>query len=137
MKEKKIKVYIASPYTKGRMPDNVRRQLQAKQILMDYGFVPFAPLDNHFSEIYSTRPEEEWYQWDLEWLSVCDILIRIRPIINGEELPSIGSDGEEKLANELNILCFSFNTLKEVEEWAKNSDKKSLWKQIYTLKEIQ
>jgi len=56
---KKQKVYICSPYTNGWMPDNVRLQLEAKHILLDYGFIPFSPLENHFAEIYKHRKEGE------------------------------------------------------------------------------
>ena len=41
------------------MPDNVRLQLEAKHILLDYGFIPFSPLENHFAEIYKHRKEGE------------------------------------------------------------------------------
>ncbi len=124
---KKIKVYIASPYTLGWQPDNVRRQLEAKHILLDYGFIPFAPLENHFSEIHRHRDDNEWFEWDLEWLKVCDVLIRIKPIIEGQELKSTGSDIEQQTAIDENILVYTFNSLKELEKWCKKSKKQLIW----------
>lgn len=121
----KIKLYIASPYTNGWMPDNVRLQLEAKDILMNYGFVPFAPLVNHFSEIYKHRKENEWLEWDIEWLKTCDILVRIRSKRNGLEIPSPGSDKETLTARENNILIVELETLEELELWAKNFKYKS------------
>lgn len=116
----KTRVYIASCYTNGWMPDNVRRQIEAKHILMDYGFVPFAPLENHYSEILKHRPEHEWFQWDLEWLGVCNILVRIRVFDkNGDEIPSTGSDKEMQFAREHGITIYEFKDLGELESWCK------------------
>jgi nucleoside 2-deoxyribosyltransferase len=125
---KKLKVYIASPYTHGSAAINVGRQIKAKHILMDYGFVPFAPLESHFGEIMRARTEHEWLQWELEWLDVCDILVRIRPVDkDGIEIVSTGSDGESDRAAELKIPSFSFRNLEELEEWAKEVNKENLW----------
>jgi len=123
---KKLKVYIASAYSNGWMPDNVRRQIEAKHILMDYGFIPFAPLENHFSEIFKHRKESDWMEWDLEWLKVCDILIRIRSYENNNEVISPGSDKEMEIAKQNDILIFQFNSLKDLEHWAKHFNKNQL-----------
>lgn len=117
---KKYKVYIASPYTNGWMPDNVRLQLQAKHILLDYGFIPFAPLENHFAEIFQARKDKEWLNWDLEWLKVCDIVIRLHTYVNDVELPSPGSDIEIQTAKDNNIPVRDFKSIKELSEWALN-----------------
>ena len=120
----KLKVYIASPYTNGWTSTNVRRQLEAKHILMDHGFCPFAPLENYFAEIHRGRSEGEWMEWDLAWLKVCDILIRLRPDDDkGVEIPSPGSDLEVKTAKEEGLLVFDFKTLEELKKWAKSIDK--------------
>jgi len=117
----KLKVYIASPYTNGWTATNVSRQLKAKHILMDNGFCPFAPLENHYAEIFQHRSEHEWFEWDLEWLKVCDILVRIRPNdANGNEIPSPGSDQEVETALENGIEVHQFKTLDELKEWAEN-----------------
>lgn len=124
----KLRVYIASPYTNGWQADNVRRQFDAQHILMDEGFTAFAPLTNHFSEIYRKRSEHEWFQWDLEWLRVCHILVRIRVFdSDGNETPSTGADEEMRNAKEWGIPCFEFKCLDELKTWAKNVDKKELF----------
>ena len=120
----KKRVYIASPYSNGWQSQNVRRQLDAFDILFNNGFVPFAPLLDHFLEIYHHRPEKDWYDWDLEWLKMCDIMVRIRPLNeNGEEIPSVGADNEEKKANEWGIPVYTFKNLEELETWAKENIK--------------
>jgi nucleoside 2-deoxyribosyltransferase len=124
---RKIKVYIASSYTNGWMPDNVRRQLEAKHILLDYGFIPFAPLETHFAEIYRHRPEHDWFQWDLEWLSVCDIIVRIRAFDSeGNQIISNGSDQEMDFARQKGITVYDFNDLTELRDWAKEMNLKNL-----------
>jgi len=102
------------------MPDNVRLQLEAKHILLDYGFIPFSPLENHFAEIYKHRKEGEWLEWDLEWLKVCDILVRIRSSHKDLEISSPGSDIETKFALKNSIKVFEFKNLEELKVWAKD-----------------
>jgi hypothetical protein len=117
---KKYKVYIASPYTNGWMPDNVRLQLEAKHILLEYGFIPFAPLENHFCEIYKHRGEVDWLNWDLEWLKVCDIVVRLHTKKDNVDIPSPGCDKEELTAKNNKIKMLHFNDLNELENWARS-----------------
>jgi len=100
-----IKVYIASPYTKGDVAQNVKLQLDTFAELMDLGFLPFAPLYSHFQHMAHPRPYDAWIKLDLEWVKVCDCVIRL----GGE---SFGADGEVKYATELNKNVFySINEL--------------------------
>lgn len=94
-----IKVYIASPYTKGDVAVNVRTQLDMADQLMNLGFAPFAPLYSHFQHMHKPRPYEDWIKIDLEWVKVCDCVLRLR----GE---SAGADGEVKFANDNKIPVF-------------------------------
>lgn len=92
--EKKLKVYIASPYTKGDMAVNVKNQIDCVDVLMSLGVVPFAPLYSHFQHMVHPRPYQDWIDIDLEWVSVCDCLLRLP----GE---SIGADNEIDIARVL------------------------------------
>ena len=94
-----IKVYIASPYTKGDVAVNVKRQLDCANTLMDLGLAPFAPLYSHFQHMAHPRPYEDWVKIDLEWVKVCDCVLRLE----GE---SSGADGEVKFAEQLSIPVF-------------------------------
>jgi hypothetical protein len=93
----KIKVYIASPYTKGDVAVNVRRQLDAANELMDLGFAPFVPLYSHFQHLVHPRPYQDWVDIDLEWVPSCDVLLRLP----GE---SAGADGEVACADRFGLL---------------------------------
>ena len=95
-----IKVYIASPYTKGDVAVNVKRQIDCADTLMDFGFAPFAPLYSHFQHMVHPRPYEDWTKIDLEWVKVCDCLLRL----DGE---SIRADDEVRFAKELGIPVFT------------------------------
>ncbi len=105
-----IKVYIASPYTKGDVAVNVRTQLEMANKLMDLGFAPFAPLYSHFQHMAFPRPYEDLIKIDLEWVKVCDAVLRLP----GE---SKGADGEVLYATDLNIPVFY--TVEELIEWNK------------------
>ena len=93
---KKLKVYIASPYTIGDTAVNVRRQIDVADIIMDMGLLPFAPLMSHFHHIIHPRSYENWLEWDFEWLASCDFVLRL----SGE---SKGADMEVAKAIELGI----------------------------------
>lgn len=100
-----LKVYIASPYTLGDVGVNVRNSLETFNALMDLGFVPFSPLLSHFCHIYQPRHYDEWLTWCLEWVKVCDVLLRLP----GE---SAGADREVELAEELEIpVCHNIEQL--------------------------
>lgn len=93
------KVYIASPYTKGDVAVNVKLQIDTVDILMNNGFAPFAPLYSHFQHMVHPRPYEDWAEIDMEWVRVCNAVLRI----GGE---SLGADAEVALAKELDIPVF-------------------------------
>jgi nucleoside 2-deoxyribosyltransferase len=90
------RVYIASPYTLGDTAVNVRKQIDAVDELMNYGFAPFAPLYSHFQHMIHPRPYEDWIAVDLVWVETCDCLLRLP----GE---SSGADMEAAKAEELGI----------------------------------
>ena len=90
------KVFISSPYTLGDVSANVRKQMDVFDELMDLGFAPFCPLLFHFQHIVHPRQYEDWLQIDLEYLSVCDYLLRLP----GE---SAGADREVEFAKANNI----------------------------------
>ena len=96
MKEdgRKIRVYIASPYTIGDVAVNVKAQVDCVDKLMDLGFIPFAPLYSHFQHMVHPRPYQDWVDIDLSWVEVCDCLLRLP----GE---SPGADNEVVLASKL------------------------------------
>ena len=94
-----VKVYIASPYTLGDVAVNVKQQLDTVDELMNKGFAPFAPLYSHFQHMAHPRPYQDWVKIDLEWVKVCDCLLRL----DGE---SKGADGEVNYAKELGLPVF-------------------------------
>jgi|ERR1035437_2596565 hypothetical protein len=112
--ERKVRVYIASPYTNGDKIKNVRLQVEVSNELMNRGYAPYTPLLTHFQQILIARTEHDWLDLDMNFLICCDVLIRIKPIIDGEELPSPGADKEEKLAIESKIPVYVFNTIEEM-----------------------
>lgn len=102
-----IKIYIASPYTKGWMPTNVRLQLETADKLIDLGYIPYTPLLTHFQEIYSSKSEHVWLKIDFAFLKACDAVLRLKPIgSDGKEIPSVGADQEEELAKKEGIPVF-------------------------------
>lgn len=95
----KKKVYIAGPYTKGDVAVNVRTALEVANRLADAGFVPYVPHMTHFWHLVLPRPYKFWCDYDNEFLSCCDILLRIP----GD---SDGADREVKLAYKLGLRVY-------------------------------
>jgi len=104
-----IKVYIASKYSDGDKQQNVYLHLEAAHRLIDLGFSVFAPLLSHYIDLYFPKSYDVWMNHDLEWLPVCDCLLRL----DGE---SPGADIEVKEAEKLGIPVFY--DIKSLEEWA-------------------
>ena len=72
-----IKIYVAGPYSKGSVVDNVDIAIQYTSELVDMGYAPFCPHLSHFVDVYSKKTWSDWMKIDLEFLSRCDVLIRI------------------------------------------------------------
>jgi len=82
--------------------------------LLNRGYAPFTPTLSHYMELRNPRPEHDWLKLDFEFLVLCDVLIRIRPEKNGEEIISKGANMEEELARKTGIPVFSFKTIEEM-----------------------
>jgi hypothetical protein len=93
------KIYVAGPYTKGDVAENVHNAIKAANQLADLGFAPFVPHLTHFWHLVMQRPYEFWLELDNQFLPHCDALLRIP----GE---SSGADEECSLAQTLGIPVF-------------------------------
>lgn len=94
-----VKVYIASPYTKGDVAQNVKTSIDCADELMNEGLVPYCPLLTHFQHMVHPRSYEDWMLLDIEWLKSCDCLLRLQ----GE---SEGADKEVECATKNNLPVF-------------------------------
>lgn len=88
---RKLRVYVASPYTIGDQAVNVATSMDIADTLMTLGFTPFIPLLNHFQHMMHPRPYTDWLDWGTQWLLQCDCVLRLP----GE---SEGADIETQLA---------------------------------------
>jgi len=119
---KEITVYIASPYSNGWMPTNIKRQFECAAELIDNGYFPYVPLLTHFMELYTHREEAHWLEQDFVFLKACDVVLRLRPVDeNGVEILSAGADKEVALAIKEGIPVFY--SIEELNDWAKADSK--------------
>lgn len=93
---KRLKVYVAGPYTKGDVVVNVRAAIMMGNNLRALGFTPFIPHLTHFWHLVQPHEYQYWMEYDMEWLMSCDILFRL----TGE---STGADMEVEMAKKLGI----------------------------------
>ena len=81
-----MRVYIASPYTKGCQAENVLSAQDTGDKLMAMGNTPFLPLLNHYWNACSPKTEKTWLDWDLKWLEVCDCVLRLEGESKGADI---------------------------------------------------
>lgn len=92
-------VYIASPYSNGDTCENVRRACLAGDRLLAAGITPLIPHLFHLYHLISPKPYETWMELGMNYLSMCDALLRLP----GE---SKGADREVAQAKEWGILVY-------------------------------
>lgn len=100
-----VKVYIASPYSKGDVALNVRRQIEVADKLLNLGYVPFVPTLTHFWHLVCPEPYDVWLDYDLNWIADCDYLLRLDGESNGAD-----REVDYALANDL-IVVYSIEEL--------------------------
>lgn len=91
-----MRIYVAGPYTKGDVCVNVRTAIVTGNILRLMGHTPFVPHLTHFWHMVVPQEYDFWLKYDLEWLEVCDAILRIP----GE---SSGADAEVNFARRLGL----------------------------------
>jgi nucleoside 2-deoxyribosyltransferase len=116
---KKIKVYVSAPYTKGDVALNTANAINASDELLELGFIPFCPHLSHFWHMQHQHSWETWMEYDLAWVESCDCIIRLP----GE---SKGADIEVEKAKELNKPVFY-----SIEELNKHYSFKNVWEELY------
>lgn len=105
------KVYIAGPYTKPEPCVNTHNTIMVAEEIVKQGHTPYIPHLNLLWHIVVPHEADFWYAYDLEWLIVCDILLRMP----GE---SVGADHEVNFAIKNGIpVVFSMDELKGVLEY--------------------
>ena len=95
-----MRVYVAGPYTLGDVVLNVRAAVLAGDRLLAAGHTPYVPHLTMFWHMLAPRPVEDWYDLDLQWLEVCDVLVRLP----GE---SKGADKECEVAERLGMEVYT------------------------------
>jgi hypothetical protein len=110
---KKLKVYVAGPYTIGEQFDNVRIAIIAGNELYNMGFVPFIPHLNSLWNLVSPRHYQDWLAYDREWLDVCDIVLRLPG-------PSCGAQCEVERAREQGKPVF--HSIEDLKLWEREQD---------------
>ena len=137
---RKIRVYIAGPYTSPDPVINTRKAMLVWHELRRRGFSPFCPHTNlllHMIEPLGNG--QDWLEWDKEWLAVCDVLYRYEVDHGGQPRclapgtcvpwhtpdPSPGADDEVADCLKWAIpVCYTIEELLEFkDEWPRSAKK--------------
>jgi len=103
-----LRVYIAGPYTHGDWGTNQKNVIVAAQVVKDHGHIPFIP--HTMTGLWSIMYDNDWLEFDLAWLEVCDAMVKL-------EGKSTGADLEEDFADLNDIEVY-----KGVQEFVENVD---------------
>ena len=95
----RLRIYIACPYSKGDVAQNVAAAIHAGDYVAHRGHYPFIPVLTHFWHMIIPHPYEFWLEQDMEWLKVCDAILRL----SGE---SVGADQEVAWAQEHGLMIY-------------------------------
>lgn len=71
------KIYVCGPYTIGDVTENVKLAMDLTNELINLGFAPYCPHLTHFLHMNNHQPYEKWIELDLEYLKICDAVLRI------------------------------------------------------------
>lgn len=109
------KVYVAGAISAPTLEQglkNLREGIFYGAMLLKMGYCPFVPhLDNQFSLVQNDLiPVEVFYQYDLEWLAVCDCMLVLPNYENSK-----GVAKEIKVAKKLGIPVFF--DIRQLMEW--------------------
>lgn len=72
-----MRIYVAGPYTHGDQAVNARNAIFAGNACRLYGHVPFIPHLTMFWHMIAPHDYQFWMDYDLEWLSICDAVLRL------------------------------------------------------------
>lgn len=79
------RVYVAGPLTTGDVFANIRRAVAVGQQLIELGYAPYVPHLTAFWELIHPNDYEAWLTQDLQWLSCCEILVRLEGVSSGAD----------------------------------------------------
>lgn len=97
MIERRIRVYIAAPYSKPYPIHNMHNAAQTWRWLWDKGYIPTCPHWTGFQDLLTPMPYEEWIQYDKLTLPLHHVILR-------EGGLSSGADGEVVMGEGLGII---------------------------------
>lgn len=108
-----IKVYVAGPYTIGDNTLNLRKMILVADELFNKDYAPYVPLLNHFWHLVSPKSEAEWLRLDFEFITVCDVLLRLPG-------KSAGADAEVRYA--MKHCIYVVFSVQELDSWRLNKN---------------
>lgn len=98
--ERKPRIYIAAPYSRGIPDEVIVRVVDAAEQLAARGWAPFIPHTMTFLwAVRHQHPVAYWYAFDNEWITACDAIVRLPG-------PSTGADAEVALAARNGLLVY-------------------------------
>lgn len=100
-----MRIYLAGPYS--AEPEQCTHEaIRIANELRNMGHSPFVPHLTHYWHLRHPRAYEDWLDYDLDWLEVCNVLIRIPG-------HSPGADREVEAARRLGLTVMTWDQFRE------------------------
>ena len=94
-----ILIYVASPYSRGNVEENLVKHKLAGNELINNGYAVVLPLLFHYQHELFPQDYMKWLELDIELMLRCDSVLRLDGV-------SEGADEEERIAKAHNIPVF-------------------------------
>jgi hypothetical protein len=81
------RIYVAGPLnSSGDKDTNIANACRVGGVLHSLGHTPFVPHINVLWHEHHPLSEHAWLAWDLEWLAMCDWLVRLPGVSPGSDI---------------------------------------------------
>ncbi len=92
-------IYVAGPYSKGDVTENIRNALKAADEIWGLGHTPVIPHLCHLWHAISPKKYQEWLAYGQSLLWYCDAILRLPG-------SSLGADKEVEFALRVGIMVY-------------------------------
>lgn len=105
------RVYIAGPYSKPDPVENTHLAVEvADRLSAVPGIVPYIPHLSLFWHYHSPKPYVWWLEYDVNWVDVCDCVLRI---------PGLSAGADDEVRHAMHVDKLVFFSEEGVIEWHK------------------
>jgi len=113
MSQRRLRVYISGPITKGDRVVNFAQACKAQQRLILHGFAPLNPMLTMMHPAAWSISHDDWIAVDLPWVEAADAVLR---------LPGKSSGADQECSCAMECAIPIFRTIAELLCWRRDKE---------------